>query len=201
MKVQKGTFRQIFILALLIINICLLMACGSNNSSTEDEESEESTKELTLTELLREDVDQSILEYWGTAHHNNYGIDEYRLCVVSDSNEAVAEEIKNVYQVMENYLQSDAYEGGAISVVIYAESIHCHAHNILAVIGNSDYSYNYYGKKENLTIEDHVSYIEPYGIDDESEIYDENVDYIINQESYWDSFDVDCIVFDYFNRE
>ena len=58
-----------------------------------------------------------------------------------------------------------------------------------------------FGKHENLIVEDHVSHIEPYGIDDEVAIYDENVDYLINQESYWNEFDVDYVNYDYFNLE
>jgi len=174
-----------------------------NMEETSTELSKEEIKDLlqssTLPELLVENVDQSVLEFQSHVYLMDPQIVEYKLYVVSDSNEAIAEEIKNACEALETYLASDDYQGEAICIVVWAESINCHSSNLLVSFGNCDYSYNYYGKHENLTIEDHVSHIEPYGIDDETAIYDENVDYLINQESYWNEFDVDYVNYDYFN--
>ncbi|MBQ8247546.1 MAG: hypothetical protein IJZ42_10470 [Lachnospiraceae bacterium] len=163
------------------------------------EEAEEVQEDKSMPDLLAEGVDQNVLEYRGCVYITKHSISEYELYIVSDSNEKVAEEIRNAYEVLDQYLQSDEYKGEAISIAILTDSIHCHASNYIAAIENVDYSYNYYGKKEYYTVEDHISYIEPHGIDEESEIYDESIDYIINQESFWSEFEADCVNFDYFN--
>ena len=163
------------------------------------EEAEEVQEDKSMPDLLAEGVDQNVLEYRGCVYITKHSISEYELYIVSDSNEKVAEEIRNAYGVLDQYLQSDEYKGEAISIAILTDSIHCHASNYIAAIENVDYSYNYYGKKEYYTVEDHISYIEPHGIDEESEIYDESIDYIINQESFWSEFEADCVNFDYFN--
>ena len=162
------------------------------------EEVEELLRDKELPELLVEGVDQSVLEYRGYAYITQQSISEYELYIVSDSDEKIAEEIRNTYKVLDQYLQSDAYEGEAITIVIKTDSIHCHASTYIAAIGNVDYSYNYYGKKDYYTVEDHISHIEPYGIDEESEIYNESIDYIINQEDFWNDFEADCVNFDFF---
>ena len=163
------------------------------------EEAEEVQEDKSMPDLLAEGVDQNVLEYRGCVYITKHSISEYELYIVSDSNEKVAEEIRNAYKVLDQYLQSDEYKGEAISIAILTDSIHCHASNYIAAIENVDYSYNYYGEKEYYTVEDHISYIEPHGIDEESEIYDESIDYIINQESFWSEFEADCVNFDYFN--
>ena len=163
------------------------------------EEAEEVQEDKSMPDLLAEGVDQNVLEYRGCVYITKHSISEYELYIVSDSNEKVAEEIRNAYEVLDQYLQSDEYKGEAISIAILTDSIHCHASNYIAAIENVDYSYNYYGEKEYYTVEDHISYIEPHGIDEESEIYDESIDYIINQESFWSEFEADCVNFDYFN--
>ncbi|MBO5081747.1 MAG: hypothetical protein J6C06_03985 [Lachnospiraceae bacterium] len=162
------------------------------------EEVEELLRDKELPELLVEGVDQSVLEYRGCAYITKQSISEYELYIVSDSDEKIAEEIRNTYKVLDQYLQSDAYEGEAITIVIKTDSIHCHASTYIAAIGNVDYSYNYYGKKDYYTVEDHISHIEPYGIDEESEIYNESIDYIINREDFWNDFEADCVNFDFF---
>lgn len=162
------------------------------------EEVEELLRDKELPELLVEGVDQSVLEYRGCACITKQSISEYELYTVSDSDEKIAEEIRNTYKVLDQYLQSDAYEGEAITIVIKTDSIYCHASTYIAAIGNVDYSYNYYGKKDYYTVEDHISHIEPYGIDEESEIYNESIDYIINQEDFWNDFEADCVNFDFF---
>ena len=178
---------------------------GTDLSSEENTEySTEEIKDLlqdkTLPDLLTENVDQSVLEYRQcVVNCTNPVVVEYRLYLISNSNEDVAGEIRNAYEVLDQYLQSDEYKGEAISIAILTDSIHCHASNYIAAIENVDYSYNYYGKKEYYTVEDHISYIEPHGIDEESEIYDESIDYFINQESFWSEFEADCVNFDYFN--
>ena len=157
-------------------------------------------QDKTLPDLLMENVNQSVLEYRRTVvHSTNPEIVEYDLYLVSNSNEDMSREIKNAYEVLDQYLQSDEYKGEAICIAIMTDSIHCHASLYIAAIGNVDYSYNYYGKKDYYIVEDHIFHIEPYGIDEESEIYDESIDYLINTESFWNEFEADCVNFDYFN--
>ncbi len=176
-----------------------------NEYSTEETIAKQSSEEVsellqdeTLQDLLVERIDQNVLKYRNYVYITNHNISEYQLYIVSDSNEKIAKEIRNTYKVFEQYLQSDAYKGEAVSITIMTDSIHCHAANYIAAIENVDYSYNYNGKKETYTVADHISYIEPHGIDEESEIYDKNVEYIINQEDFWKTFDADCVIFDYF---
>ncbi len=178
---------------------------GYNMQATNKELSKKEIKDLlqssTLPELLVENVDQNVLEFQRHVYYNDAQMVEYKLNVVSDSNEAIAEEVKNVCEALENYLVSDDYQGEAICIAVWKESINCHSSTLLVSFGNCDYSYTYYGKHENLTVEDHVSYMEPYGINDEDAIYDETTDYLVNQESYWNEFDVDYVNYDYFNLE
>jgi len=173
---------------------------SEENMEYSKEEIKDLLQDKTLPDLLTENVDQSVLEYRQcVVNCTNPVVVEYRLYLISNSNEDVAGEIRNAYEVLAQYLQSDEYKGEAISIAILTDSIHCHASNYIAAIENVDYSYNYYGKKEYYTVEDHISYIEPLGIDEESEIYDESIDYFINQESFWSEFEADCVNFNYFN--
>lgn len=221
---KEQTIKKVFIKGIMVLTLLFsslgLTGCGlvsgmlgsilqgetpeynmvETNTESSSEEIADLLQDKTLTDLLMENVDQSVLEYRGKVmYHTNPEVVQYSLYLVSNSNEDVEKEIRKVYEVLDQYLQSDDYNGEAISIAIMTDSIHCHASNYVAAIGNVDYSYNYYGKKEIYTVEDHISHIEPYGIDEEAEIYDENIDYLINQESFWSEFEADCVNFDYFN--
>ena len=171
----------------------------SESTQVREEEKEDGIYTVELKELLIGNVDQSVLKYDGIVYQSDIFIAEYRLYIVSDSDEKVAEEIRHAYEALESFLQSDDYIGIPICVAIMAEGVKEDADCYVAVIENIDYSYNYHGKRENNVVTKYVSYIEPHGINGNAKMYDPDKDYSINQESYWESYEVEQLNFDYFN--
>lgn len=151
-----------------------------------------------LIKGIFDEVDQSVIKYGGCYMSKDCDMVVYYVSIIDFDDEKMADAMGDLCDVVNGYLQSDAYEGEAICVHVRTESsLCCVSYETVAYIQNNHFK-TYFGEPLDMgEIYDHISYVNYYGIDDDMELYyfSENTEYTINQQEFWDNFDIDEVEF------
>lgn len=125
-------------------------------------------------------TDSDVLDFKGCYESN--GVYKCLFDVASDNAEGVGNELKKIYDKLNQLLQSDKYRK-CIEISVDVPRVEHGTYNVIADFNNfKGYPMN------DPEIYDHVSYVCGNEIDSEAEMYNSDYDYEINHNEYWEYF-------------
>ena len=124
-------------------------------------------------------TNSSVLRY-DNCYIDYYGVYTCNFMVVSDNAEGVGDELKIIYDEVNQLLKSEEI---CIEIDVYAPRVEYGVFHTIVIFRN------YEGvAAENADIYNHICCVWGSGINSDVEFYDSNYDYEINHKEYWDYF-------------